>query len=182
MSLIHGKAAQQSRRKLGELHGRCRERVVAADRTVCEDKHERRRDVLAGFLSGLCSKIAIEQFGAACEGAAIVFRPENLDSYAFERVRRESDTTHRAIAAHSVAKAIVDGPRIEQRFDKGHAVADRELKLLVLLDRAPRRILDAGQDEISDRPALQRCGPLDQVLLFGGHAGLEPLRTGAAML
>ena len=124
---VHGKSTQQSRwherrslqaarhvgGKFGELHGRCGQRVIAADGTIGEDKHERRRDVLAGFLSGLRSKIAIERFDAADESAAIVLRPKNLDAYAFEQVHRESEAGRRAVAAHGVAKTIVDGLGIE---------------------------------------------------------------------
>src|SRR5512146_1792868 len=58
ISLVHRKPAQQSRRhekisrqaahhiggKLSELHGCCGQCVIAADRTIGEDKHERRRD------------------------------------------------------------------------------------------------------------------------------------------
>src|ERR1700688_1786280 len=42
-----------------------------------------------------------------------------------------------AVAAHRVAQAIVDGLRVQQRIDECLTVADRELELLMLLDRPP---------------------------------------------
>ncbi len=91
---IHGQPSQQRGRdewisrqaaghiggKLGELHAGCRQSVIAADRTVGEDKYEWRCDILAGFLSCLRSEISIEWLDPTRKCAAIVLRSKDLDA------------------------------------------------------------------------------------------------------
>src|SRR5580765_6880408 len=105
---------------------------------------------------------------------AIVSRSENFDARAFE-LSHELDAGGLAIAADRFAKAVVDRFGIQERIDKRVAIANRQLKLLMLLDRAPRRVLHAGQDEVRQGTALQGGSPLDQDLLLSRDPGLEAL-------
>src|SRR5271156_696658 len=98
------------------------------------------------------------------------------------RPRRLSSAGRFAIEADRVAQAVVDGPGIKQRFDEGLTVPHRQFEPLVLLDRPPRCILHARQDEIGDGPALKSGGPLNEGLLLPGHPRLQTLGPGATAI
>jgi hypothetical protein len=49
--------------------------------------------------------------------------------------------------------------------------------MLMVLDGTPRRILDAGQNEIRDRAPLQCRRVLDEALLVRGDARFQALST-----
>ena len=105
---------------------------------------------------------------------------ENLDASAFERLRHELDAGGLAIAADRFAKTVVDRLGIQERVDKGLAIANGQFKLVMLLDGPPRRVLHAGQHEIREAPALQGGRPLNQILLLSRDPGLEALCPGPA--
>src|SRR5690606_13075148 len=87
------------------------------------------------------------------------------------------DACSLAIAANGVAQPLVDRPWFNQSLNERLAVAHRKLQMLIFLDSAPRRILNACQNEIRHGPSLQRGGMFDQTLLVSGHARLKAFRS-----
>lgn len=94
ISPINGEATKQRRwnervvRKLADglggplanIHGSCRQCIVASDGSVRQDKYKRRRNVLARVLSSLHSEVSIERLDAAFKRGPFVLRAKHLDA------------------------------------------------------------------------------------------------------
>jgi len=71
-----------------------------------------------------------------------------------------------SIASHGIVQPIVHRLRIQHCINERLAIAHRKIDPLMLVDRAPRRFLQARQHEIRHRAALQGRGTLNQLLLI----------------
>ncbi len=139
MISVDGEPAQKRRRyeriarqlageisgKFDEFHAGRGQCIVAADGAVRQHENERRRNILAGVLAGLASYVAIERFGAADEGTAIVLRTKRLNPKRSPRsARHRSCAGGFAVPAHGVTQTIIDGFGIQERMDKRFAISN----------------------------------------------------------
>jgi Uri superfamily endonuclease len=110
-------------------------------------------------LAGLRPKISVEGLDAALETRAVVSSAERLNPQPVRLfIDHVLDASTLTIAADRIAEAIIDRRRLEERLNESLTVSQREIEDLVLLDCPARSVLNAGQDEIRHRTALQRGG------------------------
>ncbi|CCV13209.1 hypothetical protein MESS4_530015 [Mesorhizobium sp. STM 4661] len=192
---INGEAAEQRRwnegvaRKfadglrgpLANIHGSRRQRIVAGDGSVRQDKNKRRRDVLARVLPSLHSEISIERLYAALERRPFVLWAKHLNpKRILVRSAHSSGAGGLTIPSHCIAQTIIDRLRVDKRIDEGAAVADGKIETLMLLDGPAGSFLHTGQYEIRHRPALQGRGMFNEALLISRDARFQTLATDTA--